>query len=76
MNHSADKYARLGGFYTTNPAESFFALGMWPVPPHQRGNLAEADYQYNHRVAPGYGGADRAAALPRGTKASDRCIEA
>jgi transposase-like protein len=76
VNHSADQYARLGGFYTTNSAESFFALLKRAVygqfhhvsEAHLHRYLAEADFKYNHRTKLGYGDAERAEALLRGTQ--------
>ena len=77
VNHSADEYSRLGGFYTTNSAESrIFSLLKRAVygqfhhisEAHLPRYLAEADFKYNHRTALGYGDADRAAALLRGAQ--------
>ena len=76
VNHSADEYARLGGFYTTNSAKSFFALLKRAVhgqfhhisEAHLHRYLAEADFKYNHRVRLGYGDAERADILLRGTQ--------
>ena len=53
VNHSKDEYARLGGFYTTNTVESFFALLKRAVygqfqhisEAHLHRYLAEADFQ-------------------------------
>ena len=75
VNHSADEYARLGGFYTTNTAESFFALLKRAVygqfhhisEAHLHRYLAEADFKFNHRTALGYSDATRAAVLLAGT---------
>jgi transposase-like protein len=58
VNHSKDEYARLGGFYTTNSVESFFALLKRAVygqfhhvsEAHLHRYLAEADFKYNHRT--------------------------
>ena len=76
VNHSKDEYARLGGFYTTNSAESFFALLKRAVygqfhhvsEAHLHRYLAEADFKYNHRVKLGYDDGARAAMLLRGTQ--------
>jgi hypothetical protein len=76
VNHSRDEYARLGGFYTTNSAESFFALLKRAVygqfhhvsEAHLHRYLAEADFKYNHRTKLGYDDAQRADALLRGTQ--------
>ena len=74
VNHSADEYARFG-FYTTNSAESFFALLKRAVygqfhhvsEAHLHRYLAEADFKFNHRTKLGYDDAERADALLRGT---------
>ena len=76
VNHSQDEYARLGGFYTTNSAELFFALLKRAVygqfhhisEAHLHRYLAEADFKYNHRSKLGYDDTDRAAALLCGTQ--------
>jgi transposase-like protein len=76
VNHSKDEYSRLGGFYTTNSAESFFALLKRSVygqfhhisEAHLHRYLAEADFKYNHRTKLGYDDAERAAVLLRGTQ--------
>ena len=76
VNHSADEYSRLGGFYTTNSAESFFALLKRAVygqfhhvsEAHLHRYLAEADFKYNHRIKMGYDDASRAVALLRGAQ--------
>jgi hypothetical protein len=76
VNHSADEYSRVGGFYTTNSAESFFALLKRAVygqfhhisEAHLHRYLAEADFKYNHRTKLGYDDAERAALLLRGTQ--------
>jgi hypothetical protein len=76
VNHSADEYSRLGGFVTTNSAESFFALLKRAVygqfhhisEAHLHRYLAEADFKYNHRTKLGYDDEARAALLLRGTQ--------
>ena len=84
VNHSADEYARLGGFIHTNTAESFFALLKRAVygqfhhvsEAHLHRYLSEADFKYNHRFV---SDAERADALLRGAKGNpsaypgDRC---
>ena len=78
VNHSADEYARRGGFYTTNSAESFFALLKRAVygqfhhvsEAHLHRYLAEADFKYKYRIKLGYGDAERANTLLRGTDRS------
>jgi hypothetical protein len=65
VNHSADEYARLGGFIHTNTAESFFALlkrSVYGQFHHVSGThlyryLFEADFK------PRYSGAGRRAVL-------------
>jgi hypothetical protein len=76
VNHSADEYARLGGWITTNSVESFFALlkrGVYGSyfhvsEAHLHRYLAEADFRYNHRIKLGYDDKARAEILLRGTK--------
>lgn len=76
VNHSADEYSRIGGFYTTNSAESFFALLKRAVygqfhhisEAHMHRYLAEADFKYNHRTKLGFDDETRAAILLRGTQ--------
>lgn len=76
VNHSADEYSRLGGFITTNSAESYFSLLKRAVygqfhhisEAHLHRYLAEADFKYNHRTKLGYDDAERAAVLLRGTQ--------
>ena len=76
VNHSADEYSRLGGFITTNSAESFFALlkrGVYGTyfhvsEAHLHRYLAEADFRYNHRAKLGFDDTMRAEALLAGTK--------
>jgi transposase-like protein len=76
VNHSDDEYSRMGGFITTNSVESFFALLKRGVygnyfhvsEAHLHRYLAEADFRYNHRETRGFGDAERAAELLRGTK--------
>jgi hypothetical protein len=76
VNHSTDEYSRLGGFITTNSAESYFALLKRAVygqfhhisEAHLHRYLAGADFKYNHRTKLGYDDAERAAVLLRGTQ--------
>jgi transposase-like protein len=76
VNHSRDEYVRLGGFYSTNSVESFFALLKRAVygqfhhvsEAHLHRYLAEADFKHNHRTLLGYNDAERANALLRGTQ--------
>lgn len=76
VNHSADEYSGYGGFYTTNSAESFFALFKRAVygqfhhvsEAQLQRYLAEADFKFNHRVKLGFDDATRVAALLRGVK--------
>lgn len=76
VNHSQDEYVSYGGFYTTNSAESFFALFKRAIygqfhhvsEAHLQRYLAEADFKYNHRVKLGFDDEARAAALLRGAK--------
>ena len=57
VNHSRDEYSRMGGFATTNTAESFFALlkrGVYGQfhsvsEAHLHRYLAEFDFRYRHR---------------------------
>src|SRR3954468_16282432 len=71
-----DEYVRLGGFFTTNSVESFFALLKRAVygqfhhisEAHLHRYLAEADFKYNHRTALGIDDAERTDALLRGAK--------
>lgn len=73
VNHSAEEYARHGGFTHTNTIESFFALVKRSVygqfhsvsEAHLHRYLAEADFKYNHR---GVSDPERADALLRGAK--------
>lgn len=73
VNHSKDEYVRVGGFYTTNTVESFFALLKRAVygqfhhisEAHLHRYLAEADFKYNHRKV---SDVERAAALLRGAQ--------
>ena len=70
VKHSADEYARTGGFHHTNTVESFFALLKRAVygqfhhisEAHLPRYLAEADFKYNHRAITDV---ERAAALLR-----------
>ncbi len=68
----------MGGFFTTNSAESYFSLLKRSVTgsffhvseAHLHRYLAEADFRHNTRVKLGYDDTDRADALLRGAKAS------
>lgn len=73
VNHSAEEYARMAGFVTTNSAESFFAIlkrGVYGTfhsisEAHLHRYLAEFDFRYNHRQV---SDVERAEALIRGAK--------
>ena len=73
VNHSADEYVRLGGFVTTNSAESYFAIlkrGVYGTfhnisEAHLHRYLAEFDFRYNHRHV---SDVERAEALVKGAK--------
>ena len=61
MNHSADEYARLGGFVHTNTAENYFSIlkrGIYGVYHHVSEShlsryLAEFDFRYSNRAGLG-----------------------
>jgi hypothetical protein len=73
VNHSADEYAKTGGFHHTNTVESFFALlkraaygNFHHVSEAQLHRyLYEADFKYNHRHV---SDAERGEELLRGAK--------
>ena len=73
VNHSADKYARLGGFVHSNTAESFFAIlkrGIYGTfhsvsEAHLHRYLAEFDFWYSNRKV---SDTERTAAIRRGMK--------
>ncbi|MGE0500268.1 MAG: IS1595 family transposase [Rhizobiaceae bacterium] len=68
VNHSANEYARLGGFMHVNTAENFFSIlkrGITGVyhsvsEAHLHRYLAEFDYRYNNRTGLGVSDKDRA----------------
>jgi hypothetical protein len=68
VNHSANEYARLGGFMHINTAENFFSIlkrginGVYHQvsEAHLHRYLAEFDYCYNNRVGLGVDDTERA----------------
>jgi len=67
VNHSANEYARLGGFVHINTAENFFSIlkrginGVYHQvsEAHLHRYLAEFDYRYNHRSGLGVNDTER-----------------
>lgn len=76
VNHSLKEYARRDGFFTTNSAESFFAVLKRAIygsyfhvsEAHLHRYLAEFDFRYNHRSALGCNDAERGTELLCRTK--------
>jgi transposase-like protein len=76
VNHSADEYARLGGFVHTNTAENFFSIlkrGVYGVyhhvsEAHLHRYLVEFDFRYNNRAGLGVDDKARAAKLAEGIR--------
>ena len=72
VRHTANEYIR--GDVTTNAVENYFSVfkrGMRGVyqhcsEKHLHRYLAEFDFRYNNRAAPGVNDADRAASLAKG----------
>jgi transposase-like protein len=68
VNHSAEEYARLGGFIHINTAENFFSILKRGIngtyhqvsEAHLHRYLAEFDFRYNNRVGLGVNDAERA----------------
>ena len=76
VNHSANEYARLGGYAHCNTAESFFSILKRGITgtyhsvseAHLHRYLAEFDFRYNHRTALGVEDAERAAKTLKGAE--------
>jgi hypothetical protein len=76
VNHSANEYARLGGFVHTNTAENFFSIlkrGVYGVyhhvsEAHLHRYLVEFDFRYNNRAGLGVDDKARAAKLAEGIR--------
>jgi hypothetical protein len=74
VNHSANEYARLGGFAHTNTAENFFSIfkrGITGVyhsisEAHLHRYLAEFEFRYNNRSGLGVEDAERASKAIKG----------
>lgn len=76
VNHSANEYARLGGYAHVNTAESFFSILKRGITgtyhsvseAHLHRYLAEFDFRYNNRTALGVEDAERAAKALKGAE--------
>lgn len=76
VNHSANEYARLGGFISINASETFFSIlkrGITGVyhnvsEAHLHRYLAEFDFRYNHRSKLGCEDTERAARVLKGAE--------
>ncbi len=76
VNHSANEYARLGGYIHTNTAENFYSIlkrGIYGVyhsvsEAHLHRYLAEFDFRYNNRCGLGVEDAERAARALKGVE--------
>jgi len=74
VNHSANEYARLGGYIHTNTAENFYSIlkrGITGVyhsvsEAHLHRYLAEFDFRYNNRSGLGVEDTERAARALKG----------
>jgi len=74
VNHSANEYARLGGYVHTNTAENFYSIlkrGIYGVyhsvsEAHLHRYLAEFDFRYNNRSALGVEDTERVAKIIKG----------
>jgi transposase-like protein len=74
VNHSANEYARLGGYVHTNTVENYFSIfkrGLVGVyhsvsEAHLHRYLAEFDFRYNNRCGLGVEDAERAAKTLKG----------
>ena len=68
VNHSADEYARLGGYFHTNTVENYFSILKRGIigtyhhvsEAHLKRYLAEFDFRHNERAALGIDDAERA----------------
>ena len=68
VNHSADEYARLGGYFHTNTVENYFSILKRGIvgtyhhvsEAHLKRYLAEFDFRHNERSALGVSDAERA----------------
>ena len=75
VNHSADEYARLGGFVHVNSAENYFSIFKRGVvgtfhhisEQHLPRYLAEFDFRYNNRSGLGIEDAERVSKIAAGT---------
>ncbi|UDL88331.1 IS1595 family transposase [Mesorhizobium sp. PAMC28654] len=76
VNHSANEYARLGGFMHINTAENFFSIlkrginGVYHSvsEAHLHRYLSEFDFRYNYRSGLGVEDAERAAKALKGAE--------
>lgn len=76
VNHSANEYARLGGYAHCNTAESFFSILKRGITgtyhsvseAHLHRYLAEFDFRYNNRTGLGVEDAERAAKALKGAE--------
>lgn len=76
VNHSANEYARLGGYVHVNTAESFFSILKRGITgtyhsvseAHLHRYLAEFDFRYNTRTALGVEDTERAAKALKGAE--------
>jgi transposase-like protein len=76
VNHSANEYARLGGYAHSNTAENFFSILKRGITgtyhsvseAHLHRYLAEFDFRYNNRKGLGIEDAERADKLLRGVE--------
>lgn len=74
VNHSANEYARLGGYAHTNTAEGFFSILKRGITgtyhsvseAHLHRYLAEFDFRYNNRSKLGIEDGERAALIAKG----------